>query len=481
MEDISNAIGRNAALLPETTALIFEDEIVTWARFEQLVDRASNYLALHAPGDRVALSLPNSLDLVSAIFGSIRAGKAVQVLDPAWPAPLTQKVLERLRSDFMLNSTDVGNFNHQLSLEDQSVTGIVRHADPFATFYTGFTSGSTGIPKGFRRNQNSWLESFRGDRELFSLSAGDVFVALGSFSHSLFMYAMVRGVYAGGTTLFFAQFRPDRILRCIEETRGSVVYGVPTQYDALSMAAEGSGMTFSHVRLVLSSGAKLPDDLKERLRCIFPKAEICEFYGTSEQSYVSVARDRRTPAGSVGYPFPGVRVTILDDSGAELPRGEIGRVFVESELMFQGYELAENPTLERVGQALFVGDMGCMDEQGFLYLTGRSDRMIVSSGKNIYPEEIEAALIAHSDVGMACVMGVDDARRGDRLVAIVKPNPASAVTSSALIVWCRDRLPLYKVPMIFYSLSDWPMTGSHKSDLPRLRDALNGGDLERLP
>ena len=481
MEDVSNAIARNAALHPEATALIVEDETVTWAHFEQLVDRASNYLALHTPGDRLALSLPNSIDLAFAIFGSIRAGKAMQILDPAWPAPLMRKVLDRLHSDFLLNPSNVSAFNRHVSSEDQSGMGINRQADPSTPFYTGFTSGSTGIPKGFRRDQNSWLESFRGDRDLFSLSATDVFVALGSLTHSLFMYALVRGVHAGGTTVLFAQFRPDRIVRRIDETRGSVVYGVPTQYDALSTVAERSGKTLSNVRLVLSSGAKLPDDLKERLRCVFPKAEICEFYGTSEQSYVSVARDGQTPAGSVGLPFPDVWVTIRDDNGAELPRGQIGRVFVESMLMFQGYELAENPTLKRIGGSLFVGDMGYLDENGFLYLTGRSDRMIVSSGKNIYPEEIEAALIAHPDVAMVCVMEIEDARRGDRLVTVVKLGPESMATSSALIAWCRDRLPLYKVPMVFYRLLDWPMTSSRKSDLPRLRELLNGGDLRRLP
>jgi len=286
MEDISNAIARNAALHPDAVALFFEDA-----------------------GNRVALSSPNSLDLAFAIFGSIRAGKVMQVLDPAWPAPLMRNVLERLRSDFVLNSTHVGAFNRHLSSGGQTAIATVRQADPFAPFYTGFTSGSTGIPKGFRRDQNSWLESFRGDRELFSLSADDVFVALGSLTHSLFMYALARGVHAGGTTLFFAQFRPDRILRRIEETGGSVVYGVPTQYDALSTAAAGGGKTLSNVRLVLSSGAKLPDGLKKRLRRVFPNAEICEFYGTSEQSYVSVARDGKTPPGSVGQPFPGVRVT----------------------------------------------------------------------------------------------------------------------------------------------------------------------------
>jgi long-chain acyl-CoA synthetase len=464
---------------PEANALVFEDETITWAFFGELVDQASSYLALHVPGDRIALSLPNSLDLAFAIFGSIRAGKAVQVLDTSWPDALMRSVLERLCSDFALTSSNVDAFSRHLSSGDRLAVRAIRQADPFAPFYTGFTSGSTGTPKGFRRDQNSWLESFRSEQKLFSLSAEDVFVALGSLAHSLFMYALMRGVYAGSTTLFFAQFRPDRILRRIEEIGGSVVYGVPTQYDALLSVAEGIGKTLSHVRLVLSSGAKLPDDLKERLHHVFPMAEVCEFYGTSEQSYVSVARDAQTPAGSVGHPFPDVRVTILDDNGSELPRGEIGRVFVESKLMFQGYELAENPTLERAGEALFVGDMGYLDKDGFLYLSGRSDRMIISSGKNIYPEEIETTLITHPDVMIACVMGIADVRRGARLVAVVKPSAASAVTSSALIAWCRDRLPLYKVPMIFYRLSDWPMTGSQKSDLPRLRDLLDGGDLER--
>ena len=160
MEDVSNAIARNAALHPEATALIVEDEIVTWAHFEQLVDRASNYLALHTPGDRLALSLPNSIDLAFAIFGSIRAGKAVQILDPAWPAPLMRKVLDRLHSDFVLNLSNVSAFNRHVSSEDQPGMGIDRQADPSTPFYTGFTSGSTGIPKGFRRDQNSWLESF---------------------------------------------------------------------------------------------------------------------------------------------------------------------------------------------------------------------------------------------------------------------------------------------------------------------------------
>ena len=111
---------------PEANALVFEDETITWAHFGELVDQASSYLALHVPGDRIALSLPNSLDLAFAIFGSIRAEKAVQVLDPSWPDALMRSVLERLCSDFALTSSNVDAFSRHLSSGDRLASMINR-------------------------------------------------------------------------------------------------------------------------------------------------------------------------------------------------------------------------------------------------------------------------------------------------------------------------------------------------------------------
>ena len=165
---------------------------------------------------------------------------------------------------------------------------------------------------------------------------------------------------------------------------------------------------------------ELPDILKPPLRRLFPNALICEFYGTSEHSYITYARDGETPSGSVGKPFSGIAVQIRDAAGDALPVGGVGRIFVESPLLFDGYELADNPTLERDGDALFVGDLGYLDEEGFLFLTGRSDRMFVSSGKNIYPEELEEVVAAHPSVKYACAMGIEDTRRGQRPVALLQ-------------------------------------------------------------
>ena len=242
---------------------------------------------------------------------------------------------------------------------------------------------------------------------------------------------------------------------------------------------EASGKELPSVRIVLSSGTKLPANLKQKLQAFFPNAELCEFYGTSEQSFITMARDNQTPTGSVGRPFPGVHLRILDPQGRSLPAGQTGRIVVESKLVFQDYEGGAHPMFERIGKGLFVGDLGYVDGQGFLFLTGRADRMLVSSGKNTYPEEIETVLSTHGNIHSVAVLGLPDERRGQRLVAVI--NARTPVRSRELIAWCRKSLPAYKVPTLYYQLTEWPMTHSHKLDFPTLHQLITTGQLQRLP
>ena len=478
MTDIASLVRCHAERSPNSVALDFDGVEILWSEFATRVEGFARNLLATVPGNRIAITLPNGPDLVVAMFATLRAGKSFQVFDPEWPENIRASVAETLGPDLV-----IGTANIELLLEGEcggeAPLDVLSRADVRAPFYTGFTSGSTGTPKGFRRNQLSWLESFRRDGEIFDLSGDDVFVSLGNLAHSLFVYAVFRGLYAGGKTVFYQRFRPDRILHSIAQTSGTVVYGVPTQYDALVAAACG-GTVLQSVRLILVSGAKLPDALKPPLRLLFPNALICEFYGTSEHSYITYARDGETPSGSVGKPFSGISVQIRDAAGDALPVGDVGRIFVESPLLFDGYELADNPTLERDGDALFVGDLGYLDEEGFLFLTGRSDRMFVSSGKNIYPEEIETVVAAYPSVRHACAMGIEDARRGQRPVALVQLELGRNCSSQELKAWCRERLLLHKVPAQFHQVDYWPMTASQKTDVPRLCEWLNSGSTRTL-
>ncbi len=460
-------------------ALTVGETDLTWPQLAEDIRRRAALLGDVPAGGRLAVRLENSAALVTWFFTGVLQRLNVQVLDPEWPADTVRNVLRVLKPDVLVandraiaRSADIPVFGPDQMVDETSteLPDDVPAQDRLGDlFYTGFTSGSTGFPRGFERGQASWVASFESDRRAFALSGDDVFIALGNLAHSLFLYAVIRGLYAGARTVMFPQFRPNRLLDSIDKNRGTVVYGTPTQFDALALAAEQGGVSLPSVRLVLSSGAKMPAVLKHRLRAICPGAEICEFYGSSELSYISYARDGAAPDLSVGRPFPEVTVRIVDNDFRDLGAGETGRVFVESPFRFSGYALSDERPLLQSGAALATGDVGYLDSSGFLYLVGRADRMLICSAKNVYPEEVESVLARHPSVRRAAVFGVADARRGTRLVAVIDPADDHALSPKDLIAWCRSFLPRYKVPMRYVEMDAWPLTASHKPNLPMMQ------------
>ena len=167
-------------------------------------------------------------------------------------------------------------------------------------------------------------------------------------------------------------------------------------------------------------------------------------------------------------------MTIRDASGRRLPTGRTGRVFVRSELCFMEYATGDQPALTRAGEAMSVGDMGFLDAEGFLHLVGRADRMIISSGRNIHPEEIEAVLRRRARVAEAAVLGVADAKRGTRLQAMIKPA-GEPPTAAELMAFARAHLPASKVPRHFAVLAEWPHTASGKTDFAGVARAWQAG------
>lgn len=187
--------------------------------------------------------------------------------------------------------------------------------------------------------------------------------------------------------------------------------------------------------------------------------------------------DETCPETSVGRAFSGAVITIRDRAGRRLPAGETGYVFVESPFLFTNYACGESSDLLTHDDAMSVGDIGFLDPRGFLHLLGRAARKIVTSGKNVYPEEIERVLERHPAVAAAAVLGAPDSNCGERLVALV--HARATVTAADLIAHLREALPLYKVPRIYASVADWPLTRSGKTDFDGLRLAWNAGTIAR--
>lgn len=498
---LTTPLATHAASRPDASALVFPDEALNWAALHAAVEARAREIAALPPGG-VALRLSNSAALIVLVLACARAGREAQVLDPAWPKATARVVLAELSPAVLVTEceADVGAGEgasepppthlvpRPLRLADLPPLAPPRadplpEPDPASPFYVGFTSGSTGSPKGYRRSQASWAASFAAERAEFGIGPDDTVAAPGHFTHSLFLYAVLASLHAGARVLALPRFRPDHALRRLKEERATVLYGVPTHYGLILERAEREGVTLPALRLALASGAKWPASLTPRLAAVAPAALFAEFYGASELSFVALARaDEAVPEGSVGRPFAGVEVVVRDRAGRRLPTGRRGLVHVASDLVFIDYACgeSEDETCLRRDREVSVGDAGWLDEAGFLHLCGRWRRMIVTSGKNVFPEEIERVVERRADVRAACVLGRPDARRGERLLGVVA-SEGEGPSRADLVASCRAHLALALVPQRWHRLDDWPMTGSGKTDFAAVARAVDEGRTREIP
>jgi len=427
-------------------------------------------------GGRVALLLDDPAALLISFFACARTGRIAMVMDPAWPASQRADVLVDAAPDLIIDRQAYAAARERTSKTKPHLrTGGAAplEDDPF---YCGFTSGSTGRPKGYLRNHGSWLRSFElSDRE-FGIPARERIVVAGQLTHSLHLYGAVCGLERGHQVVLTPRFDPRTLLGDLSKgTDGSALYATPTQLHFLAETVERKG-GLDAVRHVLSSGAKWQDRDRERLGGLFPNAQLIEFYGASETSFITVSRgDEAVPPGSVGRPPPEVSVAIGDPE-TPLAQGTPGAVWVKSSLLFSGYLCGDDPKTRWKDGWLTFGDEGYLDAHGYLFLTGRSNRMIVTSGLNVYPEEIETVLMAHPAVAGAVVAGIEDPVRGTRLEAAVQLFKPMDNARDMLLTHCRDRLEAAKLPRRIRLFERLPQTPGGKVDIRRVSDMLAKGE-----
>jgi len=374
-------------------------------------------------------------------LGIVASGRCAAVGDPDWPAAVRAQVMGSV------------------------ALGRARPGPPGpgTPFYIGFTSGSTGLPKGFRRNHRSWAESFRVCLDEFGEGAATRVLAPGRVSHSLFLFGMLLGLWTGAGVVVQEQFSAARALESLARGQAACLVAVPSQLLVmLELAARRKCAPIPGVRQIMISGARWMRHRTADLRALFPQARIVEFYGASETSFIAwTDADPDMPAQAVGRPFSNVEIDIR---GA--PPGAPGLIYVRSPMLFTDYVGggADDTAALRDGDWLSVRDVGYLDPAGRLCLVGREKRMIVTQGRNLFPEEVESVLASHPAVAAASVHGVPDALRGMQVVAVVDPAPGVAVAAGELAAWCRARLEAYKAPRRYYVGDGWPLTASGKTD-----------------
>ena len=431
-------------------------QTVTFAQLHDLVaQRAATLRQARAPATVLVNPARPIADRLVDFLGIIASGRCAAVGDADWPPPVRQAVLAALP---------------QTAVDPPA-------PQPTSAFYVGYTSGSTGTPKGFARHHQSWTSSFRACLEAFGPQASGRILAPGNDSHSLFLFGMLLGLWSGAGVVVQTRFSALAVLDTLRSGLTPCLVAVPSQLMLMLEVAKHRGLVpIEGVQLIMVSGSRWIRARTPELRALFPGARIIEFYGASEASFIAwMDSDEATPASVVGRPFHNVELQIRDpDSDG------VGLIYVRSPMLFTDYVggADDDTAALRDGDWLSVRDLGYLDAQGQLCLAGRQNRMLVTKGKNLFPEELETVLAAHAAVANVSVQGVDDPLRGLQVVVILqwKPDLVAAgeplPTPLELSTWCRQTLEAYKSPRQYFMCHHWPLTASGKTDHRALAQSL---------
>lgn len=325
------------------------------------------------------------------------------------------------------------------------------------------TGGTTQAPKQLRRTCDSWLASFRHNMRLFG--PDQVYATLGHLSHSLTLYAGAEALATGADYVPVQVKHPAGQRKILSRHGVKVLYATPTQIRLLCMGDAAGAL--GTLRFVMIGGGVLDAGTQALVKQAAPNAQVLQFYGAAETSFITLS-DPTTPAGSVGRAFPDVQIDIRNVDPDECQ----GDVWVTSPYLFDGYTQGISATTWRDNGWICVGERGFVDENGYLFLTGRRSRMFLAGDKNIHPEEIETCILGYAGVVSCAVLGNSDALRGNRICAMI--CALDPMIAPNILAHLNEHLPRYMIPtqIDIIQPDEWPVLASGKPDLAKLKDRL---------
>jgi fatty-acyl-CoA synthase len=325
------------------------------------------------------------------------------------------------------------------------------------------TSGTTGTPKGANRHAPPTLAPIGGVLSHVPFKAREVTALPSPMFHALgYLHATI-AMTMGSTLVLHRKFKPATVLEDVAKHKVTALVVVPVMLSRMLDALEKmeSKPDLSALRIIFVSGSQLGGELATRaMKDIGPV--VYNLYGSTEIAFVSIARpqDLKKSPATVGPIIKGVKVKILDEHGKELPKGQVGRIFVGNFFPFEGYTGGGGK--EIIDGLMSSGDVGYFDDDDLLYVSGRDDEMIVSGGENVFPAEVEDLISGHPDVIEATALGVEDKDFGARLRAFVVLKEGAQATEDVIKDYVRDHLARYKVPREVIFLSELPRNPTGK-------------------
>jgi acyl-CoA synthetase (AMP-forming)/AMP-acid ligase II len=529
-ETIPAAVMTSIAAYADAEAVVDTARRVSYGELGELVDAATRAMmaAGVGPGDRVAIWAPNGLGWIVAALGAQSAGAALVPISTRFKGPEAAYVLCASKAAVLV--TTVGFLDTDtvgmLSTADTPLPHLHRivllegsepakeapkgaHVEPWPAFTARagqvapaaaserrdgvrpsdpsdilFTSGTTGRPKGVIMTHGQTVQQFREWCEFAGLRPEDRYLIVNPFFH-MFGYkaGWLASLLQGATIVPVPVFDVPTVLALVETERITVLPGAPTIYRSILDHPERDAFDLHSLRVAVTGAADIPVSLIEEMRAELPFRSILTGYGLTEAGTCTGTQrddDAETIATTAGRAMPSLEVIVADTDGREVERGTTGELLVRGYSVMQGYLDDPEATQAAIDDRGFLhtGDLATMDDRGYVRIVGRLKDMIIVGGFNVYPAEVENALLAHEAIGHVAVVGVPDPRMGEVPVAYVVPAPGRSVDADAIIGWARDRLANYKVPRQVVAIAELPInaTGKILKDELRARAVADQGD-----
>ncbi len=484
---VAGAAGR----YPTRVALVDEAGSLTYGELDRRTSRLAAGLVERGvtAEHTIGILARNHRGFVEANLAAAKIGADVVYLNTGFGAPQLADVLRREQVGTVVRdqeyaaiveaaTAEAAAVRLVLSSEDDpddagppaslaSVRAAARRSRPprprRASLPVLLTSGTTGTPKGARRDgARPDLVSATALLDRIPYRRGDVFVIAAPLFHAWGLSMMVLAASLAGTVVLRRRFDPVATVEAVERHDASVLAVVPVMLHRILSSGALDGRDVSSLRIVCSSGSALPGTLTEQWMDAVGDT-LYNLYGSTEvgQAAIATPDEMRTAPGTAGRPPPGTTVRLLDDRDQEVEPGEAGRIYVGSNLQFSGY--TGGGTKRVVDGLMSTGDVGYVDAHGLLHVTGREDDMIVSGGENVFPAEVEDVLRSHPRVDDAAAVGVPDADFGQRLAAYVVPaTTAGDLDLSELRELVRTTLSRHKVPRSIEVVEEIPRNATGK-------------------
>jgi len=482
---LGDILRRHARVRPAKTAYVIGAVRVSYADFNADVNRCAQALRSLGigRGDRVAILAGNCPQYPIAYFACSKLGAVLVPVNARFKDDEVHYVVEHSASSVLLYGADYAPLiergrarwplvRHYQPLEDAAFRAwlaphsadeppaLAHEDDPHVMLYT---SGTTGQPKGALLSQRTYSLQAANSHHATGLCEDDVGLSMFPMFH-MGGWALPLGFwYDGGTVVIMERADPRAMLEAVQRERVTYLYAVPTVYNFMLDLPDFARFDVSSLRVLASGTSVMTEAQIRRIVEQFRNPRLFIIYGSTEAGPVAMLRpaDLLRKSGSVGHPALNVEVRVVDDDDRDIPAGTAGEIICRSEYIMRGYwRMPDETTTALRGGWMHTGDLGVLDDEGFLYIAGRKKEMIKSGGENIFPIEVERVLLEHPAIAEAAVLGVPDADWGESVLAVIVRRPGAALSEAAVIDYVRDRLAGYKKPRYVSFVDALPRTAA---------------------